>query len=188
MSEQAATWQRVTVAEAAEVLGVSTATVRRMVRRGQLDGERIQRPQGTVYVVRLPHDATGGAQQPSATRQAPGDTPRGSATVDDRSQAIAAWAASLLAPITAELGEARQVIVSQAEKLQAQAETIGSLTEQVDGRERELDRSSAEIAALSGQLAEADVSRRRYVGIANALAIVLAMVMAGVFAAMAWLP
>ena len=67
-----------------------------------------------------------------------------------------------------------------------QAEAIGSLTEQVDGRERELDRSSAEIAALSGQLAEADVSRRRYVGIANALAI--ALVVAGVFAAMAWLP
>ena len=55
MSEQAATWQRVTVAEAAIALGVSTATVRRMVRRGQLEGERVQRPQGIVYVLSLIH-------------------------------------------------------------------------------------------------------------------------------------
>ena len=86
----------------------------------------------------------------------------------------------------AELSLMRQSNERQAQQLIGQAEMIGSLTEQVDGRERELDRSSAEIAALSGQLAGIDVSRRRYVGIANALAIVL--VVAGVFAAMAWLP
>jgi excisionase family DNA binding protein len=128
MSEQPATWQRVTVAEAAEVLGVSTATVRRMVRRGQLDGERVQRPQGMVYVVRLPQDAAAGAQQPSGTRQAPGDTPRGSVQGDDRSQAMATWAASLLAPIAAELGEARQTIERQAGELGDLREERGRLS------------------------------------------------------------
>ncbi len=93
---------------------------------------------------------------------------------------------SVLEPLMAELSLMRQSNERQAQQLIGQAEMIGSLTEQVDGRERELDRSSAEIAALSGRLAEADVSRRRYVGIANALAIVL--VVAGAFAAMAWLP
>ncbi len=106
----------------------------------------------------------------------------------ERSQAMAVWTASLLAPIAAELGAARQPMARQAETIRGQAEMIGSLTEQVDGRERELDRPSAEIAALSGQLADAEVSRRRYVGIANALVIVLAVVVALAFAATAWLP
>ena len=119
MSEQAATWQRVTVAEAAIALGVSTATVRRMVRRGQLEGERVQRPQGIVYVVTLPVDRAGPVQEPPVTRHAPGDTPRGSVQADDRSQAMATWAASLLAPIEANLGEAQQSMKRQAETIRS---------------------------------------------------------------------
>ena len=88
----------------------------------------------------------------------------------------------------AELSLMRQSNERQAQQLIGQAEMLGSLTEQVDGRERELDRTSAEIAALSGQLADADVSRRRYVGIANALAIVLAMLVVGAVAATARFP
>ena len=154
MSEQAATWQRVTVTEAVAVLGVSTATVRRMVRRGQLEGERVQRPQGIVYVVKLPADGAGTVQQPSATRQAPGDAPRGSAQADDRSQAMAAWAASLLAPIAAELGEARRTIERQAERLEAQAATIGR-------QGAELERAASTVVGLSDELAAAESSRRR---------------------------
>jgi len=172
-------FQPATLPEAARLLGVSESTVRRMVKAGKLESERVLRPQGHVWMVMvaLPSTATpAGSRQPSTKE---GDHPSGG-------DALATWTRSVLEPLMAELSLMRQSNERQAQQLIGQAEMIGSLTEQVDGRERELDRSSAEIAALSGQLAGIDVSRRRYVGIANALAIVL--VVAGVFAAMAWLP
>ena len=61
------TSQRVTVAEAAAILGVSVVTVRRMIRRGQLEGERVVRPQGSAYAVTLPADATGAAEDGTPT-------------------------------------------------------------------------------------------------------------------------
>jgi excisionase family DNA binding protein len=63
MTEQPATLQGVTVAEAAAILGVSTATIRRMVKRGQLEGQRVVRPQGTAfYGVRHHAARPGGAR------------------------------------------------------------------------------------------------------------------------------
>ena len=175
MSEQAATWQRVTVAEAAAVLGVSTATVRRMVRRGQLEGERVQRPQGVVYVVKLPADGAGTVQEPSATRQTPGDAPRGSVQADDRSQAMAAWAASLLAPIAAELGEARQAILGQAKTIRDQAETIGRQGAELAGAKAELERADA---MLARQVAEQERLGRQARRLRIAVAVVAALAVA----------
>jgi DNA-directed RNA polymerase specialized sigma24 family protein len=40
MSQQGVTFQQVTVSEAAGILGVSTQTVRRLLRRGQRESER----------------------------------------------------------------------------------------------------------------------------------------------------
>jgi excisionase family DNA binding protein len=48
MTEQGVTYQQVTVSEAATILGVSVMTVRRMIKRGQLEGERVHRPQVSV--------------------------------------------------------------------------------------------------------------------------------------------
>ena len=172
-------FQPATLPEAARLLGVSESTVRRMVKAGRLESERVLRPQGHVWMVMVPLPSTvgpAGSRQPSTKE---GEHPSGS-------DALGAWTRSVLEPLVAELSLMRQSNERQAQQLIGQAEMIGSLTEQVDGRERELDRSSAEIAALSGQLADADVSRRRYVGIANALVIVLVVV--GAFAARAWLP
>ena len=56
----------------------------------------------------------------------------------------AAWAASLLAPLAAELGQARETIVGQAERLERQAETIGALNAHVANRDRELVRFTDE--------------------------------------------
>ena len=114
MSEHPGTWQRVSVAEAADVLGVSTATVRRMIRRGQLEGERVQRPQGTAYVVRLPLDASG-------TRQPPGVVSRDNASAP---ALMAAWSETFLAPIMARMAEQEAIIREQAEQ-------IGSLRAQL---------------------------------------------------------
>src|SRR4051812_43195364 len=50
---------RVTVAEAAEQLGVNVVTIRRMIKRGQLEAERVHRPQGSAYLVTLPGHGIG---------------------------------------------------------------------------------------------------------------------------------
>jgi excisionase family DNA binding protein len=107
MSEQPATLQDVTVAEAAEILGVSTATVRRMVKRGQLEGEQVQRPQGTAFVVRLPMDASQAAADATSTQQVPGVTPRGNASAPEL---MAAWSEAFLSPIMTRMAEQEAVI------------------------------------------------------------------------------
>jgi excisionase family DNA binding protein len=44
----------VSVEEAAHLLGISTNTVRRRIKQGSLQAERVSRPQGYVYRVYLP--------------------------------------------------------------------------------------------------------------------------------------
>lgn len=46
--------RRVTIREAAEILGVSVDTVRRRLRGGMLEGERVETPQGYVWYVEIP--------------------------------------------------------------------------------------------------------------------------------------
>ncbi len=98
---------------------------------------------------------------------------------------MATWAASLLVPIAADLGEARQTIARQAETIRDQAERLGSFTEQVGYRERELTRSSVEIATLSNEVQVAEVSRWRY-GRALALAVAMTLLLA-LLAVAGWL-
>ena len=65
MTEQGVTSQQVTVAEAAASLGVSVVTIRRMIKRGQLEGQRVLRPQGSAYMVTL--SAGNSGTEPDAT-------------------------------------------------------------------------------------------------------------------------
>jgi excisionase family DNA binding protein len=46
----------VTIPEAAKILGVTEDTVRRRLRRGELQGERVERPQGYTWIVHLDQD------------------------------------------------------------------------------------------------------------------------------------
>lgn len=46
----------ISVVEAAKVLGVSEETVKRRIRRGELQGQQYPRPQGHVWMVDLPSD------------------------------------------------------------------------------------------------------------------------------------
>src|SRR3954469_4966598 len=100
MDEQSATLQAVTVAEAATILGVSTATVRRMVKRGQLEGQRVIRPQGSAFVIMLPGDAAGVTEDATPTRQEPGVTPRDNASAGAQ---LAAWSETFMLPLVAAL-------------------------------------------------------------------------------------
>jgi len=174
-----------TLAEAAPILGVSVDTVRRRVKRGQLEARQVHTQHGPtweVFIGSRPPDAQADAYAPAE------GAAQGAEGVEDRSQAMATWAASLLVPIAAELGEARQTIERQAETIRDQAERLGSLTEQVGYRERELTRSSVEIATLSNEVQMVEVSRWRYArSLALAVAVlVVGAVVAGMLAAPVW--
>ena len=67
---------------------------------------------------------------------------------------MAAWVASLLAPIATELGQARETIVGQAGE-------IAALREERGRHVAELDRAASAVVALNDQLAAADRSRQR---------------------------
>jgi len=99
---------------------------------------------------------------------------------EDRLQAMATWAASLLAPIAAELGEARETIVSQANDL-------ADLRERVGRQGAELERATSTVVALGDELAATEASRRRDARLLIAGAVLFAC-LALVAGAMAWLP
>ena len=85
------------MSEAAGILGVSTQTVRRMLRRGQLEGERVHRAQGSAYVVKLPVPDVAGDSDATSTQQPAPNVSRANAT----DQAAPAEAMVSLIPTTA---------------------------------------------------------------------------------------
>ena len=164
-------YARVTVAEAAAILGVNVVTIRRMIKRGQLEGERVHRPQGSAYLVTLPADATPPSEDGTPTEQPAQDVSRTDGTP---AGLMAAWSEAFLVPLVARLGEQEAVIRDQAE-------TIGRTT-------AELERAASTVVALGDQLAAADRGRQRDV---RRLSIVLAVVcalllVAGTLAAAGW--
>ena len=108
------TSQRVAVAAAAAILGVSVVTVRQMIKRGQLEAERVLRPQGSAYLVTLPASLGDGT----------GDRPP--------TELLAAWSTAILAPLVAELAESRRAVRRSATRPRRSAGSPPSLS--VTGR------------------------------------------------------
>jgi hypothetical protein len=74
----------VTMAEAAQRMGVSVATVKRRVRRGELKGQREPRPQGFTWMVEMPE-----VQEQFKTRTMTGTrTPTSTGTTDGSSTEV----------------------------------------------------------------------------------------------------
>jgi excisionase family DNA binding protein len=96
----------VSVAEAAELLGVSVVTIRHMIESGRLEAERVHRPQGSASLVTLPRDGT------------PADAMTG---------LIQASIGVILGPLVAELGASRQTVERQAETIGRQADELDAL-------------------------------------------------------------
>jgi len=150
MTQQPVTFQQVTVSEAADILGVSTQTVRRMIRRGQLEGERVHRAQGSAYVVRLPDSAAAGDMDATATQQPSPNVSRSNATdqpapAEAMVSLIQTTIGTVLGPLVGELAASRQTIERQAEQLVGQAETIGR-------QSAELERAAGIAVKLSDEL------------------------------------
>jgi|SRR5215207_8477707 len=78
--------QRLTVQQAAIRLGLSSATIRRMIRAGQLPAEREERPQGSRWIVLWDDDAHASAQAATpghGTSQTPDALHVALATIED---------------------------------------------------------------------------------------------------------
>jgi excisionase family DNA binding protein len=120
-----------TVREAAEIMGVSSETIRRMIRDGRLRGQKVHRPQGTAFLVEM-SDVT-----VEATPDAARDVTAGRHNVTDGASlspallAAEAWARGVVEPLT-------RTIVEQQHQLVTQAETIGTLRAERDAARAEL--------------------------------------------------
>ena len=156
MTSQPDTFQRVTVAEAATTLGVSPATIRRMVKAGKLTGERVLRPQGSAFVVLLPRDASTPADDASDTRHDSWRVERSNASPDAsqgaQETALAAWVVTLMAPLAEANARQHDVIVSQADRIADLARENGTLAERMAGLERVRDAAIAHANELEQKL------------------------------------
>lgn len=74
-----------TASEAAQAFGVSVDTIRRRMKRGELDTRREQTPQGFRWLIRLPDD-----EKPTTAQNAPG-SPQTAETIDQGSHIGPVW-------------------------------------------------------------------------------------------------
>ena len=166
-STERVTSQRVTVAKAAAILGVSVVTVRRMIRRGDLEAERVIRPQGSTYLVTLPADGTAPSEDGTSTGGGARDMSRADGTP---TALMAAWSESFLAPLVARLGEQEAVIRDQAETIGRQGAELAAERERGKMHHAEAERAR-------GELATAETFRRR-----NSRRLTIALAVAGTLA------
>jgi hypothetical protein len=117
----------VPVSEAVQVLGLSATTIRRRIEAGQLDAERLARPQGTVLQVKVPLDApVPTTDTPPHANDAPSTPQEAPATPQD-APARTDQLVAVVVPLVAQIDALRLTVERQAERIAEQAETIGSL-------------------------------------------------------------
>lgn len=148
------TTRQVSVSEAARELGVSTETVRRRIKSGDLQAERSIRPQGAVWLVTLP-DSTPRGVPPVTGHSTPQDASlvasdqekarhtsqatepvalqatRDATTLQAGHDATMTGLVASVARLIAELAEVRVISDRRADALVEQARTLGDLREQL---------------------------------------------------------
>lgn len=158
----------VSVAEAAVRLGVSPTTIRDRIRAGQLEAERVARPQGSIYLVRLPKD-----EQPMIVDEQ-------SRTDDERPRAELEAITTLAASLVEQAGRSTALLVEQAQQIgrlvaerdreQRNAYELGATLElerqRADDASARADELAAVVAKMAPRVAElerqlADATRRR---------------------------
>jgi hypothetical protein len=117
------THEFVSVSEAATRLGVSPTTVRERIRAGLLEAERVQRPQGSVFLVKLVVDERTTPDDEQIRTGDAQDTP-------DHARASAELISAAVAPLVGRLAVADSQIAAQAETIRVQSETIAGLREE----------------------------------------------------------
>jgi hypothetical protein len=123
--------------EAVQRLGKSDRTIRRMIQRGELEGEPIARPQGTVWYVKLPSDLAAETAQDAA--------PGGEAASNQENEAPGTLAA--VAALDAALRRAEERAAALDERNERQAAIVVAQAERIGRVESERDQLRAELAA-----------------------------------------
>ena len=124
MVDSSGTYQRASVLDAARLLGVSPTTVRRMVRAGTLQAERVERPQGHTFVVLVPTSSQPAASSSQrVATEARTEQPQAEAMVS----LIRATIGAVLGPIVAEQAALRQAVLEQTESLRTLERENGEL-------------------------------------------------------------
>jgi hypothetical protein len=114
MVDSSVRFQPATLPDAARILGVSKSTVRRLVKAGKLEAERILRPQGYVWMVMVPAPSMEIQDEPPMwIPPLPANPPEAPTTPP----ALVTWMTSVLEPLVVELGTSRQRIEELAREI-----------------------------------------------------------------------
>jgi excisionase family DNA binding protein len=110
----------VTVAEAVRILGLSATTIRRKIDAGELEAERVTRPQGTVFLVKVPMEEPRTLHDEPVTHGHETATPQDAPGGPDRLAAI-------VVPLVAQIDALRQSNERQAAEIGELREDRGRL-------------------------------------------------------------
>ena len=117
----------VPMAEAVRILGLSATMIRRKVTSGELEAERITRPQGEAWLIRVKGDLPPATADPPGVPQEPPGTLQDPPGSSHHAPPGADVLTVVVVPLLAEVAASRQILERQAQQLVSQAEMIGTL-------------------------------------------------------------
>ncbi len=145
MADSSDSFQLVSVAEACRILNVSDSTLRRLLRAGRLEAQKVERPQGHVWLVKVPAPTGTSSEDPPNRLGAADSHPPAAPPADAMVSLIQTTIATVLGPLVGQLDAQRQTIERQGETIRDQAETIGR-------QSAELERAASIAVKLSDEL------------------------------------
>jgi excisionase family DNA binding protein len=150
MADSSDSFQLVSVAEACRILNVSDSTLRRLLRAGRLEAQKVERPQGHVWLVKVPAPTSTSSEDPPNQLGAADGHPPVPPAADAMVSLIQTTIGTVLGPLVGELAASRQTIERQAEMIAELRENRGRLTAELVG-------AHAQIHVLTASTAPASV-------------------------------
>jgi hypothetical protein len=131
----------VPMADAVERFGVSARTIVRRIEAGQIEGEQIARPQGTVWYVRLPAEAAEDAA-PDAAQGGNAESDQGTMSGGEQTALAAAlvWTQGQVEALTERNERQAATIIEQAQRVGQLEGTLAAERARADAAEAERDR------------------------------------------------
>ena len=149
MADSSDGFQLVSVAEACRVLGLSDSTLRRLIRAGRLEAQKVERPQGHVWMVKVPAPtSTSSADPPFQLGAADGHPPVAPAA-DAMVSLIQTTIGTVLGPLVGQLDAQRQTIERQADRVAELERELGRFAAERDAAEARYAALEARTAAQS---------------------------------------
>jgi excisionase family DNA binding protein len=133
MSNQDETYQRISVPDAAKLLGISAATVRRRIRDGSLQAERVHRPQGITYVVLVSsnHSNQDDRSKSNHEEEITARLKQSGAPAEAMVSLIQTTIATVLGPLVGQVDALRQTVERQADRIAELERENGRLSERL---------------------------------------------------------